>query len=78
MNTQTNTNIEDDSAKKPFDISSYISSIDDVIKSEADDTLGSVMPLLQSSHSPLFVFTKENEFLGLISPYEALYTHRYP
>jgi len=78
MNTQTNTNIEDDSAKKPFDISSYISSIDDVTTSEADDTLGSVMPLLQSSHSPLFVFTKENEFLGLISPYVALYTHRYP
>jgi len=78
MNTKTNKNEKDYSAKKRFEISSYISSVDTVTKCNADDTLGSVLPLVQSSHSPLFVFDKENKFIGIISPYQALYTHRYP
>lgn len=78
MNKQINQTLGDDSAAKRFEISSYISSMDSIVKSDADDTLGSVLPLVQSSHSPLFIFTKGNEFLGIVSPYQALYTHRYP
>ncbi|HZJ18383.1 MAG TPA: CBS domain-containing protein [Patescibacteria group bacterium] len=78
MNKQPNKNLEDESSKKRFKISSYISSTDTVIKSDVDDTLGSVMPLVQSSHSALFIFNKDNDFIGLVSPYQALYTHRYP
>lgn len=78
MKTQTNKTIKDNSANKRYEVNSYISSMEDIIKSEADDTLGSVLPLVQSSHSPLFVFDKENKFIGIISPYQALYTHRYP
>ncbi len=78
MNIQKNKNLDNESLKKRFDISTYISSLDTVIRTDADETLGSVLPLVQSSHSPLFVFTKEKEFAGLVSPYQALYTHRYP
>jgi len=78
MKTQTNKTTKNNSASKRFEVSSYISSMESIIKSEADDTLGSVLPLVQSSHSPLFVFDKENKFIGIISPYQALYTHRYP
>lgn len=78
MKTQTNKTTKNNSASKRYEVSSYISSMESIIKSEADDTLGSVLPLVQSSHSPLFVFDKENKFIGIISPYQALYTHRYP
>jgi CBS domain-containing protein/ribosome-associated translation inhibitor RaiA len=61
-----------------FDISSYISSSDEVVKCDSDDTLGSVLPLVQSGHSPLLVFKGGDEFVGLVSPYQALYKNKYP
>jgi len=57
MNSQKNKNLKKDSAKKRFDISSYISPLDTVTTTDADEILGSVLPLVQSSHSPLFIFT---------------------
>jgi predicted transcriptional regulator len=65
-------------AKNRFGISSFVSSLNSVTKADADDALGSVLPQVVSSHSPLFIFSKENEFLGLVSPYQALYSRRYP
>ncbi|MCR4329236.1 MAG: CBS domain-containing protein [Candidatus Roizmanbacteria bacterium] len=78
MNTQLNKTKKYDTASKRYEISSYISSVDTVTKCNANDTLGSALPLVKSSHSPLFVFDTENEFLGIISPYQALYTHKQP
>ena len=63
--------------KKRLTISNYASSLDTVITTDADERLGSVLPLVQSSHTPLFIFA-ENTFVGLVSPYQALYTRRYP
>ncbi len=75
--TYTKTKILNSLSKNHHDLSSFISSIDNVIKSDPDDTLGSVIPLVASSHSPVYIFTKENKFLGYVSPYQALYAHRY-
>ncbi len=64
--------------KKQFQIVPYISPLDNNLKIDAEETLGSVLPRIVSSHSPLFVFTEKGEFIGLISSYTALYKHRYP
>lgn len=58
-------------------IEKYITPLDTVVTADADKTLGAVLPRVQSSHSPIFVFSKENTFVGLVSTHQALYTHRY-
>ncbi|CAN5278012.1 hypothetical protein BH10PAT1_BH10PAT1_7140 [soil metagenome] len=71
--------LKKDSVNDRFKLSSYISSVDSVVKSGTEETLGSVLSLVASSHIPVFIFTKEDEFFGLISPYQALYSgkHQY-
>jgi CBS domain-containing protein len=77
MKTQP-TNSKEASNLTLSNITFPISSLDAVVKAQGHDTLGSVLPLVNTSHSPLFVFTKDNEFIGLVSPYQALYSHSYP
>jgi len=78
MNNKTHKKNPDQASKKQYKISPYISAIDNSVRSDSEETLGSVLPLVVSSHSPVFVFTKKGEFIGLVSSYEALYHHGYP
>lgn len=43
----------------------------------AHDKLGEILTKIKTSHEPIFVFDNST-FLGLISPYNALFVHRYP
>ena len=43
-----------------------------------ETTLGSALSMIESSHEPIFVFDKNNKFLGLVSPYYTLFKKRYP
>ncbi len=63
---------------KPFTIKKYVSSLESVVRSDAQDSLGSVLSLVHSSHEAVFIFTNKNEFLGLVSPYKTLYSSNYP
>jgi len=72
MNINKTDTLKKVSLNERLKLSSYISKIDSVAKSEAGETLGSVVSLVASSHTPVFIFTKENEFLGMISPYQVL------
>ncbi|CAN5145211.1 hypothetical protein BH09PAT2_BH09PAT2_04430 [soil metagenome] len=65
-------------SKDRFAITSYISPLDTIVKSDSEEILGTVLSLISSSHTPIFVFTKTNSFLGLISLQETRYTHSYP
>ena len=59
------------------EIADLISPQDAVPVSEADKTLGAVLPLVSSSHEAVFV-NDNGEFLGLISPHQALYAGSSP
>jgi CBS domain-containing protein len=61
-----------------YNLASYIDPLDTVARSDAGETLGTVLPLANSSHTPVLIFSKDNEFLGIISPYQSFYLHKYP
>jgi len=61
-----------------FNITPFISSLDSIIKSDSDENLGTVLSLISSSHTPVFIFSKENKFLGLVSLYETRDKNSYP
>lgn len=63
---------------KPFTIKKYVSSLKTVVRSKGEDTLGSVLSRVNSSHEAVFIFDKQDEFLGLISPYKTLYSSNLP
>jgi len=67
--TSTNTSLK---------TSSYVSSLDAIVRSDSGETLGTVLSLVTSSHTPIFIFSKNQNFLGLISPYSARYLQSYP
>jgi predicted transcriptional regulator len=56
----------------------FLSSLDTIIKGDEEETLGSALSLVGSSHSPVFIFNNESKFLGLVSPYLAIYSKSYP
>lgn len=59
-------------------INSHVAAFKDIAKCGPETTLGSALSMLKSSHEPVFVFAKNNKFLGLVSPYYALFKKRYP
>ncbi len=63
---------------KEFTIKNYVSSLKSVVRSQGEDTLGSVLSRVGSSHEAVFVFDDKEEFLGLISPYQTLYSSNLP
>jgi len=56
----------------------FISSLDSVERGDLEKTLGSALSLVDSSHSAIFIFDNKNEFQGLISPYQTVYSGNYP
>lgn len=56
----------------------FLSSLDTIIKGDEEETLGSALSLVNSSHSPVFIFNNEKKFLGLLSPYKTIYSKSYP
>jgi len=77
MNKPKNNQRFDDSNNR-LKITSYISPLESIIKSDSNEKLGTVLSLISSSHVPIFVFAKDTKFLGLISLYETRYIHSYP
>jgi len=63
---------------KNFEILTYSKPLESVVRSDAEEALGTVLSLVNSSHSAVFIFDKENNFKGLVSPYSILYQHNYP
>jgi CBS domain-containing protein len=43
-----------------------------------NETVGSALSLVNHDHQPIFVFNKQEDFLGLISPFEILFRRRLP
>jgi len=70
--------LKKDSINDRFKLSSYISPVDSVVRSDDGETLGTVLSLVVSTHTPIFIFSKNDEFLGLISPHQALYSRKHP
>ena len=64
--------------KELYSIHTYISSLETVAKCDSEENIGTALSLVTSSHSPIFIYSKKNEFIGIVSPYQALYSHRYP
>ncbi len=58
-------------------IKNYISSLDSIKRAVSQDTLGSVLSKVNSSHSAVFIYDQK-EFEGLISPYKTLYASNFP
>lgn len=57
---------------------SLIKPLDTIVKNSPDETLGSVLSQVASSHAAVFVFDSNNTFVGLISPQKTLYDSNYP
>jgi len=49
-----------------------------IIKASEDEVLYSVLNKLNSSHDAAFVFSKKNQYLGVINPYYCLIKSSYP
>jgi len=49
-----------------------------IIKVDEDEVLSSVLNKLGSSHDAAFVFSKKNQYLGVINPYYCLIKSSYP
>ncbi len=43
--------------------SAFLSSLDTIIRGDVEKTLGSALSLVDSSHSPVFIFNNKNELL---------------
>ena len=43
-----------------------------------EETIGSALAMIESSHEPVFVFSKDKKFLGLVAPYYTLFRKRFP
>lgn len=52
--------------------------IKNIARCNPETTLGSALSMTKSSHQPVFVFNKNNEFLGLVQPYYVLFKKRLP
>lgn len=63
---------------KPLTIKKYVVPLDGIVRSTAEQTLGSVMSNVQSSHDAVFIFDDSETFLGLVSPFLALYSRNFP
>lgn len=61
-----------------FTIKKYLSPIDSAIRGDAQNSLGSVLSHVHSSHEAVFIFDNNNEFVGLVSPFKTLYSSNYP
>lgn len=61
-----------------YDIANLVLPLDSVIKTNQEETLGSALSKIESSHSAIFIFDRDNKFLGLISPQKTLYSNNYP
>lgn len=49
-----------------------------VAKANQNSLIGSILKLTKSSHEPVFIYDQKENFLGLVSPYTALYQSRLP
>ena len=58
-------------------IKELITSASKILTASPDDTVGSVLENVKSSHEPVFVFDGKN-FLGLVSVSQSLFKKRYP
>lgn len=73
MNNSNKTTTNKTVSENLFATKSYILSLDTIIRSDSDETIGTVLQLVPSSHIPVFIFSKSNDFLGLLSVYETRY-----
>lgn len=64
--------------KNFFTIKNTVSPLESVARSNSQNSLGSVLSLVDSSHSAVFIFNKKDKFLGLVSPFKTLYLSNYP
>lgn len=65
-------------AKKSNFISQFIKSAEGIKKCGPEDHIGSCLSILESSHSPVFVFDSSDKFLGILSVSEILYKKHLP
>jgi CBS domain-containing protein len=61
-----------------FSITSLLTSPESLSRSDTQETLGSILSLVESSHEPVLIYSPSGSFLGMVSPYQALYSKRYP
>lgn len=55
-----------------------MTSLTSVVRGKPQETLGTTLSRVRSSHEAVFIFDKNNKFVGLISPYKTLYSRNYP
>lgn len=65
-------------AKKSNFISQFIKSAEGIKRCGPEDDIGSCLSILESSHSPVFVFDSSDKFLGILSVSEILYKKHLP
>lgn len=63
---------------KPITIKPYVSPLASIIRCDSRSMLGSVLSRVRSSHDPVFVYDKSDDFVGLISPFETIFSSNYP
>lgn len=55
-----------------YTVGQFVRPFKDLPIADPDDTIGQVLEFVTSSHQPVYVFDN-NEYLGLVTPYQALY-----
>lgn len=63
---------------QPLTIKKYVSSLALIVRSKGQNTLGSVLSRVRSSHEAIFIFNDKDKFLGLLSPFKTLYSSNFP
>lgn len=63
---------------QPITIKPYVTPLDSIARSDGDTVLGSALSQVNSSHEPVFVYDSADTFLGLISPFQAIFSSNYP
>ncbi|HLL60528.1 MAG TPA: CBS domain-containing protein [Candidatus Nitrosocosmicus sp.] len=59
-------------------VTAYITPLESIAICKPDTTIGSALEAVDGTHDPVMVINENDELLGLISTYSALYTKRHP
>lgn len=61
-----------------MNIQDLIIDLDTILRGGENTLIGAALSIVERSHQPVFVFNKQNDFLGLLLPFEVLFRRRLP
>lgn len=61
-----------------FTVAPFVTDLEGIPTCYEDDQISAVFDTLLSSHAAVFVYTSDEQFVGIVSPQQTLYEHRYP